>query len=153
MATIFISDLITRLWERRRDMMVRSLSVSEQLLERCEGSLLLVSCELRLYNSGMGSKRRPFTVDYYSVFPWRLELSPSLEYISGFIHLFFVRIAMFDIVFWGFHIIFFCVFIENTNNWMFPINNQNPRLIPKLSKCTWQNWIKSIGCNPIWQTN
>ena len=26
-------------------------------------------------------------------------------------------------------------------------------LQPKLGKFTWQKWIKSTGCNPIWQTN
>ena len=68
------------------------------------------------------------TVNYWNivcshgtVFPSnRLELSPSLEYnSSGFIHLSHVKTAIFDIVFWGFHITVFFVFIENTNNWMF----------------------------------
>ena len=48
--------------------------------------------------------------------------------LSGFIHLSHVKTAIFDIVFWGFHIIFFFVFIENTNNWMFQVSNQNTRL-------------------------
>ena len=36
--------------------------------------------------------------------------------LSGFIHLCHVKTAIFDIVFWGLHIIVFFVFIENTNN-------------------------------------
>ena len=99
-----------------------------------------------------------------TVFPsnW-LELSPSLEYNSRDLSISpMLNFAMLDIVFWGFHIIFLCVFIENTNNWMFPVNNHNPicksvlgvyKIIPKLCKFTWQNWIKSMGCNPIWHTN
>ena len=83
--------------------------------------------------------------------------------LSGFIHLSRVKITVLDIVFWGFHIVFFCVFIENTHNWMFPViliifldfNSvlRIYKLIPKLRKLTWQNWIKSMGCNPIWRTN
>ena len=48
--------------------------------------------------------------------------------LSGFIHLSHVKTAIFDIVFWGFHVIFFFVVIENTNNWMFNKRNQNPRV-------------------------
>ena len=43
-------------------------------------------------------------------------ISLSGVQLSGFIHLSHVKTAIFDIVFWGFHIIFFFVFNENTNN-------------------------------------
>ena len=55
-------------------------------------------------------------------------ISLSGVQLSWFIHLFHVKTAIFDIVFWSFDIIVFFVFIENTNNWMFQVCNQNPRL-------------------------
>ena len=62
----------------------------------------------------------------YSVFPRHCfsfksarAISLSGVQLSGFIHLSHVKTGTFDIVFWCFPIIFFFVFIENTNNWMF----------------------------------
>ena len=55
-------------------------------------------------------------------------ISLSGVHLSGFIHLSHAKTAIFDIFFWGFHIIVFFVFSENTNNWMFQVCNQNPRL-------------------------
>ena len=75
------------------------------------------------------------SVGIYSVFPRHCFSFKSAKVISlfgvqlsEFIHLSRVKITVFDNVFWGVHIIFFCVFIENANNGMFPVNNQNPRL-------------------------
>ena len=75
------------------------------------------------------------TAAEYSVFPWHCFSFKSARVIylfgvqlSGLIHLSHVKTAIFDIVFWGFHIIFFFVSIENTNKWKFQVSNQNPRL-------------------------
>ena len=85
-------------------------------------------------------------------------ISFSEVQLSGLIQLYHVTIVIFDIVFQGFHILFFCVFIENTNDGIFQVNNQNPRLkfrfwvyklIAEFRKLTWENWIKSMGCNAI----
>ena len=53
----------------------------------------------------------------YSVFPWHCfsfklarVISLSGVQLSEFIHLSHVKTAIFDIVFWGFHIIFFFAF-------------------------------------------
>ena len=71
----------------------------------------------------------------YSVFPQHCFSFKSAGVISlfgvqlsGFIHLSHVKISKLDIVFWGFPITFFFVFIENTNYLMFPVNNKNPIL-------------------------
>ena len=63
-------------------------------------------------------------------FPFKSARVISLSgvQLSGFIHLSHVKTAIFDIVFWGFYIIFFFVFFENTNNCMFQVCNRNPRL-------------------------
>ena len=74
------------------------------------------ACELHRFNSVF---QRP-------CFSFKLTTVISLSgvQLSGFIHLSHVKTAIFDIVFGGFHIVFFFVFIENTNNWMFQVCNQ-----------------------------
>ena len=64
-----------------------------------------------------------------TVFPSnKLVISLSGVQLTGFIDLSHVKTAIFDIVFWGFHIISVFVFIGNANNWRFQVSYQNPRL-------------------------
>ena len=90
-----------------------------------------------------------YDLGLYSVYPRHCLSFKSARIISlsgvqllGFIHLSLVKIAILDIVFWGFNVLFFCVLIENTNNWMFQINNQNP-ILKFCSGGLWTNCLTS----------
>ena len=148
-------------WQSRAVNHVRKESENYKMINSCPhwDLRLLVRYAIQLRNSS------DLTLDINSVFlrhcfsikPARV-ISLSGVQLLGFIHLSNVKIAILDIVFGSFPVLYLCIFIENTNNWMFQINNQNPRrkvykLIAKPHKFTWQKWIKSMGCNPIWRTH